>query len=108
MVASMSSIAQCPNFEILFSKKDAILSFSCDDLDASPGQIKSLGWINNGFVVEFENNQGPHAVHFPGAPEDVLNRVANHKTMLVVGLKKGKDPYSPTVEVSQELPLPVR
>lgn len=104
----MSSIAECPNFEILFSKKDAILSFSCDDLATPPGEIKSLEWIRDGFVVQFENGTGPHFVRFPGVPHDVLSRVAHHGKVLVVGLRKGENESSPAVEVSEEMPLPSR
>ena len=104
----MSSIAECKDFEILFSKQDAILSFSCEDLAFRPGHLRAMNWLPNGWAAEFDNEGQPCCVHFPGAPEDVLSRVAAHGKLLVVGLRKGADPYTPQIEISQEIQLPGR
>lgn len=104
----MSSIAECKDFEILFSKQDAILSFSCEDLATNPGQLRAVNWLPDGWLAEFDKEGQAHSVRFSGAPEDVLSRVASHGKLLVVGLRKGADPYTPQIELSQEVQLPAR
>lgn len=100
--------ASCTVFEVLFSKKDAILSFSCDDLTGHPGEVVSASWLPGGWQIEFKRDQRVHAVDFIGAPEDVLSKVARHEKMLVVGLSKGNDPSSPQISLSKEVDLPPR
>lgn len=98
----------CPVYEVLYSKKGAILSFSCEDLAGHPGDVVSVGWIKDGWVVEFEKNNARHAVKFPGVSPEVMERVALHETLLVVGLSKGEDESNPHISLSKEVALPSR
>jgi hypothetical protein len=102
------SHTSCPVYEVLFSKQDAILSFSCDDLPSHPGEVLSVGWIKDGWVIEFGRESARHQVSFPGAPEDVLRRVAQHEKILVVGLSKGDNQHEPQISLSKEIALPAR
>ena len=102
------SNASCPVYEVLFSKQDAILSFSCDDLASHPGEVVSVGWIKDGWVIEFDRDNNRHHINFPGAPEDVLRRVARHEKMLIVGLSKSENPVEPLISLSKEVALPAR
>lgn len=107
MVIVMSNTS-CTVFEVLFSSKDAILSFSCDDLAAHPGEVVSASWLPGGWRVDFKRDEQIHTIDFIGAPEDVLAKVARHEKMLVVGLEKGNDPMSPQISLSKEVDLPDR
>lgn len=102
------SNTSCPVYEVLFSRQDAILSFSCDDLVSHPGEVVAVDWMKDGWVIEFSRENARHQISFPGAPEDVLRRVAQHDKILVVGLSKGESSNEPQISLSKEVALPVR
>lgn len=107
-VMSMPPVAECKDFELLFSKQDVVLSFSCEDLASTPEVVRSVNWLPDGWVMEFEEEGQPHSVRFTGAPEEILARVAGRGKLLVVGLRKSNDPLVPQIEISQEIDLPAR
>lgn len=98
----------CPNFELLFSEQDAILTFDCADLPFEPESAKSIIWQPTGWRIAFQDKiQQFYEVDFLTVPDHSLDRVAQYSKVLILALIKSNS-FQPNIVMNEELPLPDR